>query len=166
MSNYVTNCPIISIQLIALNSSLISSVTAQESYTSFFDWCQAQEKLDSETQHTIKAVLEEVDTDDCTRASKRLNVITRLNLTSRPISDVRPLGSLTNLVELDLSSNKIADIRALTSLTNLSKLNLNRNQIANVRPLGNLTNLSELFLHNNPSSNQVCPNNSDALCFL
>ena len=132
--------------LLTLNSLLLSSVKAQASYVSFLDWCQAQEKLNSEAKHTIKAVLEELGSADSTRASKRLNVITRLNLASRQISDVRPLGSLTNLTQLIIFNNQISDVTALSSLTNLKVLQLGYNQVSDISPLASLTNLTLLGL--------------------
>ena len=66
--------------------------------------------------------------------------------TSGQLTDIAPLGGLTNLIELHLGWHKIMDITPLSSLTNLTSLELSNNQITNITPLSGLINLRKLSL--------------------
>ena len=64
--------------------------------------------------------------------------------------DLRPLANLINLEMLSLEGNWISDVRPLMGLKKLRRLHLSNNQIEDVRPLVGLTELWELFLERNP----------------
>ena len=64
--------------------------------------------------------------------------------------DLRPLANLINLEMLSLEGNWISDIRPLMGLKKLRRLHLSNNQIEDVRPLAGLTELWQLFLERNP----------------
>jgi len=143
------------------------------SFSSFADWCRHIDSLSEEARYTVKVLLERAGTDDPEAAEQILSRMTTLylyghyedltdisplgsltNLTTlhlgyNNITDISSLGSLTNLTELDLSTNEITDISALRSLTNLTTLNLYENRITDVSALRSLTNLTELNLHDN-----------------
>ena len=64
--------------------------------------------------------------------------------------DLRPLAKLINLEMLSLEGNWISDVRPLAGLKRLRRLHLSNNQIEDVSPLAGLTELWELFLERNP----------------
>ena len=64
--------------------------------------------------------------------------------------DLRPLANLINLEMLSLEGNWISDIRPLMGLKKLRRLHLSNNQIEDVSPLVGLTELWQLFLERNP----------------
>ena len=66
------------------------------------------------------------------------------------ISDITPLGHLTQLIHLRLDGNQVSDISPLANLTLLEHLRLNRNEITDLTPLIGLKNLKELRLADNP----------------
>ncbi|MCJ8278882.1 MAG: leucine-rich repeat domain-containing protein [Rivularia sp. ALOHA_DT_140] len=112
----------------------------------FSQWCQEKSTLPPETQHTIEVLLKEAGTDNCEIANKKLKKLTRIYLSSKQISDLKPLASLTNLNVLFLNRNKITDIKPLENLTNLKRLYLGGNKLSNLKPLAYLTNLTHLEL--------------------
>ena len=75
--------------------------------------------------------------------------VVELNLSSRKITDISALDSLTALARLELQSNTITDISALAGLVNLTYLNLAHNTIADISALESLTKLTVLGLWNN-----------------
>ena len=64
--------------------------------------------------------------------------------------DLRPLATLINLEMLSLDGNWISDIRPLMGLKKLRRLHLSNNQIEDVSPLAGLTELWQLWLERNP----------------
>ena len=64
--------------------------------------------------------------------------------------DLRPLANLINLEMLSLTGNGISDVRPLMGLKKLRRLHLSDNQIEDVSPLVGLTNLWQLSLERNP----------------
>ncbi len=64
--------------------------------------------------------------------------------------DLRPLANLINLEMLSLEGNWISDIRPLMGLKKLRRLHLSNNQIEDVSPLVGLTELWQLWLERNP----------------
>ena len=64
--------------------------------------------------------------------------------------DLRPLVNLINLEMLSLEGNWISDIRPLMGLKKLRRLHLSNNQIEDVSPLAGLTELWQLWLERNP----------------
>ena len=64
--------------------------------------------------------------------------------------DLRPLANLINLEMLSLDGNWISDIRPLMGLKKLRRLHLSNNQIEDVSPLAGLTELWQLWLERNP----------------
>ena len=64
--------------------------------------------------------------------------------------DLRPLVTLINLEMLSLEGNWISDIRPLMGLKKLRRLHLSNNQIEDVSPLAGLTELWQLWLERNP----------------
>jgi hypothetical protein len=80
----------------------------------------------------------------------RLTNLRELYLVSNQITDLTPLSTLTNLRRLDVSSNQITDVRPLRRMTNLTWLGLRNNQISDLSPLRNLVRLERLDLNGNP----------------
>jgi internalin A len=81
----------------------------------FGDWCREKDSLSPETKRTVEVLLQEAGTTKCDAANQKLSSLTELSLNSY-ISDIKPLQSFTKLTKLDLSSNSITDIRPLESL--------------------------------------------------
>ncbi len=77
------------------------------------------------------------------------NTKRELIMYDKNISDITPLGYLTNLQYLHLNQNRISNISPLSNLPYLIKLNLGWNQIVDISPLRSLTNLQELYLQEN-----------------
>ena len=75
-----------------------------------------------------------------------------LNMDGNPISDISPLGDLTNTTSLYLSNNAISNVWPLARLTSLKELYLNNNAITNVSALEGLKKLTHLYLWDNPIS--------------
>ena len=65
--------------------------------------------------------------------------LTFLNVSGNTISDITPIGNLTNLTELWATDNNISDISVLSGLTKLRKLRLRDNSILDTSPIYPLT---------------------------
>ena len=63
--------------------------------------------------------------------------------------DLRPLANLINLEELSLAGNGISDITPLAGLKQLRSLHISNNHIEDVSPLAGLTNLKALWIQHN-----------------
>ena len=85
------------------------------SFSSFADWCRHIDSLSEEARHTVKVLLEMAGTDDPEAAEQILSRMTTLYLYGHyeDLTDISPLGSLTNLTTLHLGYNNITDISAL-----------------------------------------------------
>ena len=118
-------------------------------YETFTQWCQNQDKLPLETQHTIEMLLQKAGTTNCIAANHILSELTELMLFRRQISDLRPIASFTNLQQIWLYKNHITDISPLASLTNLNKLWIYDNRVTDITPLSSLTGLIVLSLDDN-----------------
>nr|MDO8112040.1 leucine-rich repeat domain-containing protein [Candidatus Sigynarchaeota archaeon] len=75
-----------------------------------------------------------------------LTNLVELDLHWCQITDLAPLANLRNLQDLDLHDNHIFHIEALRGLTQLDYLDLDQNIITDLRPLQGLTNLRTLCL--------------------
>ena len=95
-----------------------------------------------ETRQTVDVLLQVAKTPDCLQANQLLSTLTKLDLNSKQLTDLRPLSSFTNLKFFFLSSNQIADLNPLSSLANLTILGLDNNQIADLRLLSIPSNLT------------------------
>ena len=140
-----------SLTLVSLSG--VAPCLAVNQNQSFEKWCLQKNSLPSETQHTIKMLLEIVRTKDCKLADSKLNSFTGLKLTNSNIRDVKPLGSFVKWKALNLSGNYISDIKPLAGLTNLTVLGLDDNEISDVNALVSLKKLTMLSLNGNPISN-------------
>ncbi|MEQ8996485.1 MAG: leucine-rich repeat domain-containing protein [Coleofasciculus sp. B1-GNL1-01] len=116
---------------------------------SFEEWCLQRTGLSAEARKTVEVLLEEAGTSDCKLAANNVSSRTELYLSGKEITDLRPLGGLTNLKTLRLHNNQITDVNPLSGLTNLEKLYISSNPLADIRPLSGLTNLTELDLNDN-----------------
>ncbi len=65
------------------------------------------------------------------------------------ITDISPIGKLTNLTQLELTFNKISDISALTGLSDLKYLDIGGNNVSDISVLANLTKLETLYFWGN-----------------
>ena len=76
-----------------------------------------------------------------------------LHISKNPITDLRPLANLTQLVELHFwhfpANPTNLDLRPLTNLINLEVLSLAGNGISDITPLAGLKKLRELHIANN-----------------
>lgn len=75
--------------------------------------------------------------------------VTRVDLSSRELTDISFLAGWTAMRELDLSGNAIADLTPLENLASLERLNLAGNEIADISPLASLSGLRRLDLSGN-----------------
>jgi len=78
-----------------------------------------------------------------------LKTLLRLTLQENAITDITPLGTLSQLVSLNLSSNAIEQIDPLAGLLELKVLLVEGNQIRDVSALRGLKNLLGLWLGHN-----------------
>ena len=99
---------------------------------------------------TIRAMLTQAGVQNCDDAANALNSSPSLDLSSKMISDVRPVALVSNLTSLNLSANAIVDVEPLASMAGLSTLNLSTNNIVKVDGLAKLANLTALDLSGNP----------------
>lgn len=137
------------------------AVSASEPvYRSIFDWCIHKDKLSGTTRNLVETLLLKAETTDCGIAQQRLSQMTSLNLdatplsnpdqvTAGPISDLRPLSTLTQLTSLNLYHQQLTDLRPLSSLVNLRYLDLRGTGITNIEPLAALKNLRIVDLREN-----------------
>lgn len=118
----------------------------------FFDYCSGYEADDAgELQATVNAILKSqgLESYSCLQAAKQLKTINSIDLSSKNISDVRPLLGLWNLGYLNLRNNRVRTLAPLASLTKLVYLDLRNNGIENIGELENLKMLKSLDLANN-----------------
>jgi internalin A len=71
---------------------------------------------------------------------------------------------MSNVNELFLARNQITDVTPLGNLTQLMALFLEGNQIVDITPLSNLQNLSRLTLMDNPIDTPTCPVEPERAC--
>jgi len=81
-----------------------------------------------------------------------LEKVTRLDLLSRNLTDVKGLENLTQLTTLYLHANQLTEVpKGLEKLTQLRFLELHYNQLTDVQGLEKLNHLTYLNLQNNPA---------------
>ena len=117
-------------------------------FTTFADWCVNKAGLSPEARRTVDELLRDAETRQCDKAEAVLTSLTTLEFSvevsywqrhqPKPIVDVAPLGTLTNLTELDMGWTPIADVAPLANLNNLTKLVANHSQIGDAAPLASL----------------------------
>ncbi|TIO50385.1 MAG: leucine-rich repeat domain-containing protein [Mesorhizobium sp.] len=117
---------------------------------SFVDLCVLHRDAPTPLGQTIRAMVELEGGGTCAAVGNNLLATTALDLSSKIISDLRPIATLPQLTSLNLSSNAITDVAPLAGLANLGILNLSKNSIVNVRPLAALSGLINLDLSDNP----------------
>jgi internalin A len=132
--------------ILALSGNPLSAKAAEtrsgNSRRTFADWCRQKADLSPEAKHTVEVLLQKAETTECDAADQELS----------------------GLIELDLSSKEISDIKPLESLTNLTLLSLRNNQISDIKPLESLTNLTLLYLSGNPITPKTCPLKPESIC--
>ena len=120
--------------LLALSGNVLSAYAAEtrseNSRPTFADWCRQKADLSPEAKHTVEVLLKQAETTECDEADRQLSSLTELLLVNNPISDIKPLASLTKLKELNLNHNPISDIKPLEFLTNLTVISLTGNPVA------------------------------------
>jgi Leucine-rich repeat (LRR) protein len=79
-----------------------------------------------------------------------LTNLTYLSVRGGSVSDLAPLSALVSLEGLNLSYNSISDLGPLTDLTSLSIFYVVGNQVVDLSPLSNLTGLRILWIGDNP----------------
>ena len=107
-------------------------------FNTFLDWCSAKKTLTPATLNTIDQILNNLGTQDCQQASRKIPLTFALNLSNQNITDLAPLATLPNLTQLNLYNNQIKDLTPLSSLKNLDHLILGNNQVSDLKPLSNL----------------------------
>jgi internalin A len=146
-----TFCLICSLPLL-FNNYAESQAHDMDSFKTFIDWCENRDSLNEDIKYTIEQMLVEAKTSDCKLANQKLLQEGGLSLNKRRISNLLPIGSLTNLKFLGLENNNINDISPLSCLTNLTRLSLTANHIADIKPLEKLTKITELGIGHNQIS--------------
>lgn len=102
-------------------------------YTVFREWCEDRSHaLDDVSRQTVKAILRQVGTEDCSLAQTRVMRTYNLTLNHEGISDLRPLAAIPTLRYLSLSGNRISDVSALAPLK-LKELVLSDNIIQDLK---------------------------------
>ncbi len=100
----------------------------------FIDWCTYLP--DSEAlKRTIDVLKSLAGTDYCPDVHRWLLSVESLDLSSRGLSDLRPLATLPHLTSINLWNNQISEIHALASLQDLRNLIIGRNQVKSLEPL-------------------------------
>lgn len=77
-----------------------------------------------------------------------LTNLKELHCSNNPISSLQPLGNLKNLSVLDCSNTMVRSLNELRNLPNLKVLNVSGTQVRSLRPLSNLHSLRQLDCYN------------------
>jgi Leucine Rich repeats (2 copies) len=158
---------------------------------SFTQWCQAKNSVSAEAKRTIEVLLRIATTNNCQMADMKLKSIQELDIGAywisprtaarefsfeettafyedfyerKKITDLRPLGSFTNLIRLSIYNTEVSDLSPLAGLTNLVELDLKNNNISRLAPLNTLTKLTKLDLTDNPIYPKTCPVKPASVC--
>ena len=118
--------------------------------------------IQGKLKHDPKKELTEADLDKVTRLNiesaqltdvkglEKLTKLEHLSLSGNQLIDVEGLENLTQLERLDLTSNLLTDVpKGLEKLPQLRTLSLNNNELTSVKELEKLTQLLELDLRRN-----------------
>ncbi|WP_347138387.1 leucine-rich repeat domain-containing protein [Paracoccus sp. SSK6] len=133
-----------------LDIDLTGNPIVQAGGQDFLDLCILDRDAATPFGQTIRAVVDAMGGGSCQTASDALRATTALDLSSKILTDIRPLGVLTHLTRLDLSGNAIADVTPLAGLTELVELKLAGNDITDIRPVGALLKLQVFDASDNP----------------
>lgn len=122
----------------------------------FMDYCIVHRYTDGllgDARNTIAAIMAVArgagqNINDCRAMQDWARAQTRLNLSSKQISNIDPLNNFVELTELVLRDNRINDASALRQLRKLKTLNLNKNRLS-AAPLLFTTVLENLYLGEN-----------------
>jgi Leucine-rich repeat (LRR) protein len=117
---------------------------------SFLDLCILHRDAATPYGQTIRTILDLNGGGTCQAGSDAVMATTSLDLSSKIISDIRPLAVLTHLTNLNLASNAITDISPLSGLTQITELTLTDNGITDIRPLAPLKSLISFDASGNP----------------
>ncbi|MDE0088297.1 MAG: leucine-rich repeat domain-containing protein [Candidatus Poribacteria bacterium] len=103
-------------------------------------------------QQIVSLYLKDKGISDITGLEFATN-ITELDISQNPITDLRPLSNLTQLIGLHFwhfpGNSTNLDLRPLASLINLEVTTFEGNGISDITPLAGLKKLRELYLTNN-----------------
>ena len=116
----------------------------------FEDLCILHRDKPTPFGQTVRAVIEAVGGGSCSFANNAVMARTTLDLSSKSLSDLRPLAVLTQLTDLKLGANAITDISPLSALAKLRHVDLKANLITDIRPLASLANLNDFDASENP----------------
>ena len=116
-------------------------------------------------EETLRALLNEVETEDCELAQARLLTITDLRLSGPEMPetvitcllinlptyvDIGTIAAaMPNLTRLELSDRIIDDLTPIRDLTQLTELHLSNTQISDISPIAHLTKLTTLDISHN-----------------
>jgi Leucine rich repeat len=139
-------CEIHSINQISLDAK--NTVKKVDNRGNFGEWCN-DKNVSLSIKHTINILLKKVGSQNCAIAEKKLKQLTKLNLSSSSISDLRPIAEFNNLLDLDVQNNQISKLEPISYLNKLRYLNISRNSIISVKSLSILNDLRYLYLSNN-----------------
>lgn len=117
---------------------------------SFLDLCILHRDDPTPLGQTIRAIAELHGGGACAAVHGALLANTTLDLSSKALSDLRPLATLGHLTVLNLSKNAINDTAPLAGLVNLVDLDLSENDIVDIRPVAPLTRLARFEATGNP----------------
>jgi len=113
----------------------------------------AKATFEEDDQHSIgRAIGRGWDIFDqntyCSYVLSHLRILDIGEMQVSQVSDLRLLGTLTQLKRLDLDNTQVTDVSPLSELTQLNTLYLSYTQVTDVSPLSELTQLNTLYLNN------------------
>ena len=126
----------------------------------FVSFCQQRfsaahsDEQRQQINHTVQALKDYVDSNDCQEAYKRLRQLTFIAMQDKGITDLSPFIGLNKLRHLDLSHNHISDLSALEQLKELIILSVNSNRITELKVL-DMPRLRRLYISGNPLTSLV-----------
>ena len=109
---------------------------------------RAKAEIEAKSGHEAKTIQLLKPTDDSLKSLAKLPWAQKVILDySNTLSDVTPLGTLTNLEELSVWGGKFTSVEPLGALVHLEKLSIvNANGLTDLAPLGRLGDLKDLEL--------------------
>jgi hypothetical protein len=115
----------------------------------FFDYCESKEQPAAVVMQ-IKLLKQYVAAENCSEAAQRLSSLTRLNLTSSELTDLRVVATLKQLQKLSLTKNQLTSLTQLRSLVVMDTLRVDSNRLQNLEGVESFVALRLLSAWDNP----------------